>query len=219
MFSVKNIFFKSTKKNILNDITFEVDSGEILGIVGKNGVGKSTLLKIISGQYIPSKGHVDYSGNRVGFLIEEPGLYEYKTGLEHLNYYLEINRCNREERDEIFQYIKILGTSDFLDKKIKNYSQGMKQKLGILTAIVGRPSLIILDEPTNSLDFTAIVKLRELVLLLKSKGYSIILTSHILTEIEKVCDKVIILDQGQIIRNITLCQDENLLEKYLLERG
>ncbi|WP_391204500.1 ABC transporter ATP-binding protein [Psychrobacillus sp. L4] len=215
--SANNVSYSVKKNKILDSISLTVNEGEILGIVGENGAGKSTLLKILAGIIKPQSGDIKYYDKNLGFLIEDPSLYPYKTGKNHLEYIMKINKwTDYEEYNEI---TTLLETTEILNKKIKKYSLGMKQKVGILTAVIGNKSLIILDEPTNSLDYNSIPQLRELLYYLKRKGKAIIITSHILTEIERICDRVIILTNGAISDDIRIKDSNQDLEKFVVKKG
>jgi len=215
--SANNVSYSVKRNKILDSISFTVNDGEILGIVGENGAGKSTLLKILAGIIKPQSGDIKYNDENLGFLIEDPSLYPYKTGKNHLEYIMKINKCT--DYKEYNDITNLLVTPEILNKKIKKYSLGMKQKLGILTAVLGNKSLIILDEPTNSLDYNSIPQLRELLYYLKRQGKTIIITSHILTEIERLCDRVIILTNGAVSDDIRIKDSKQDLEKFVMKKG
>lgn len=204
---------KTIRKNtILKDISLEIEPG-VLGIIGQNGAGKSTLLKIICGLFKSTSGNVTLNDipiteqpnqvmDKLGFFIEEPALYPYFTAGQQLEHCMAL----RDFSDESYakQIIEILDIESFIDKKISKYSSGMKQRLGIACAVIHNPSIIVLDEPTNSLDITAIRQIRELIKSMRDDGKIIIITSHILTEIEDVCDQVVMMDNGAIIDKFSL---------------
>lgn len=204
---------KTIRKNtILKDISLEIEPG-VLGIIGQNGAGKSTLLKIICGLFKPTSGNVTLNDipiteqpnqvmDKLGFFIEEPVLYPYFTAGQQLEHCMAL----RDFSDESYakKIIEILDIESFIDKKISKYSSGMKQRLGIACAVIHNPSIIVLDEPTNSLDITAIRQIRELIKSMRDDGKIIIITSHILTEIEDVCDQVVMMDNGAIIDKFSL---------------
>lgn len=217
LISFNKVSYSKKKNEILKSINFTIKEGEILGLVGENGAGKSTLLKILAGMLKPSEGNLIFFDTNIGFLIEEPNLYPYKTGRDHLEYIMKINNCfNKVELNNL---ANLLDIEDILDKKIKKYSLGMKQKLGIISAAIGNQSLIILDEPTNSLDYNTIPKLRNLIAYLNSQGKTIIITSHILTEIEKICDRVLIIKNGELMDDFKVQNKHGDLEKYVVKEG
>ena len=193
------------KKKLLDDISFDLEEGEILGVVGKNGSGKTTLLKSLVGLIYPTSGEIIINGfdlkkdyknaiNSVGCMIEVPIMYDYLSGKDNLNIYRMMFKGIKKERvDEIIKLISLEG-SEY--KKLKIYSLGMKERLGIGVSIINNPKLLILDEPTNGLDPIGIKDLREFIKSLK--GVSVIITSHMLSEIENICDKVMFIDKGRI---------------------
>lgn len=193
------------KKKLLDDISFELEEGEILGVVGKNGSGKTTLLKSLVGLIYPTSGEIIINGfdlkkdykkaiNSVGCMIEVPIMYDYLSGKDNLNIYRMMFKGIKKERvDEIIKLISLEG-SEY--KKLKIYSLGMKERLGIGVSIINNPKLLILDEPTNGLDPIGIKDLREFIKSLK--GVSVVITSHMLSEIENICDKVMLIDKGRI---------------------
>lgn len=193
------------KKKLLDDISFELEEGEILGVVGKNGSGKTTLLKSLVGLIYPTSGEIIINGfdlkkdykkaiKSVGCMIEVPIMYDYLSGKDNLNVYRMMFKGIKKERvDEIIKLISLEG-SEY--KKLKIYSLGMKERLGIGVSIINNPKLLILDEPTNGLDPIGIKDLREFIKSLK--GVSVVITSHMLSEIENICDKVMFIDKGRI---------------------
>jgi len=205
---VKDLVKKHKNEILLDQINLSIKKGEVLGIVGKNGAGKSILLKIICGLVFPTSGEIIINGlsilrepynimNNVGFLIEEPALYEYLTGKKQLEICLMLH--DLDKKTNINFIIEKLSISEFLNKNIKEYSLGMKQRLGIACAVVHNPSILILDEPTNSLDIEGIKRVEEFLREMKDKGKTIIMSGHLLTKIEEICDRVIILEKGKII--------------------
>lgn len=196
------------KKTILDHVDLRVEPGQVLGIIGQNGAGKSTLLKIICGLARPTSGDVTLNDisiisepnlvmDKIGFLIENPSLYPYLTGRQQLNYCIELR--STPSKDYIDTIIKMLDLESFLDKKTGQYSSGMKQRLGIACAVIHNPSTIILDEPTNSLDITGIKEIREFIKYMRHEGKTVLLSSHMLAEVESVCDQIVIIDKGVII--------------------
>ena len=203
---VNNLTKKVGKKNLLNDVSFNLEEGEILGVVGKNGSGKTTLLKSIVGLIHPTSGDIKINGfdlkkeyekaiKDVGCMIEVPVMYDYLSGKDNLEIYRIMFRGIPKSRvDEIIKLISLEG-SEY--KKLKIYSLGMKERLGIGVSLLNRPKLLILDEPTNGLDPVGIKDLRNFIKSLN--GVSVIITSHMLSEIENMCDKVMFIDAGNLI--------------------
>ncbi len=216
---IRNLSKSFGDKKVLNDISFDVKKGEIYGIVGKNGAGKSTLLKCILG-LIPrydgkisgeSNGKVDLKD--VGSILEEPVFFGNLTGYENLLYY---SRCfGIKDKKEIEELLKELKLYDAKDKKYKKYSLGMKQRLAIALSMIGNPSVLILDEPINGIDPIGIIEIRNILRKLsKEKGKTIIISSHILSEVEMLCDRCLILDGGKFIDELSEMQNEKKNNVY-----
>ncbi|RNE10583.1 SkfA peptide export ATP-binding protein SkfE [Lacticaseibacillus paracasei] len=222
-----------------HQISFEIKRGHIVGLIGANGAGKTTIMKAILGitafdgdiQLDDQKITVDNHSalEHVGALIEYPGLYPYLTGREQL--LLFANGPQRHER--VNQTIEELHLAAYADVKTKKYSLGMRQKLGIALAFVNRPELVILDEPMNGLDPKATMALRQLIIRKRDEGTTFLISSHILSELQKVADDVIIIDQGRLIIDATMSEllkksqtyfwiatdQDELAQKLLAEQG
>ncbi|MEA0974580.1 ABC transporter ATP-binding protein [Lacticaseibacillus paracasei] len=227
------------KKQVLHQISFEIKRGHIVGLIGANGAGKTTIMKAILGitafdgdiQLDDQKITVDNHSalEHVGALIEYPGLYPYLTGREQL--LLFANGPQRHER--VNQTIEELHLAAYADVKTKKYLLGMRQKLGIALAFVNRPELVILDEPMNGLDPKATMALRQLIIRKRDEGTTFLISSHILSELQKVADDVIIIDQGRLIIDATMSEllkksqtyfwiatdQDGLAQKLLAEQG
>lgn len=194
---INNLSKNYGDSTILKDINFELNKGEIFGLVGKNGVGKSTLMKILVQNNRANSGTVT-SNENIGYLIEEPKLFLSKTGLDNLKYLSSLYGIGyNEERFE--HLIQKLDLQHSIAKKVKTYSLGTKQKLALLLALVTEPDFLILDEPTNGLDVeTSQTVLEVLKNLASNKGIGILISSHRLEDIEAVCDKVFFLENGAL---------------------
>lgn len=222
---VKNIDKFFGKKQILKDISFDIEEGEILGFVGPNGSGKTTTIKIILGLQQASRGEVFINGNnikdnyenairKVGAIVESPDMYMYLSGLENLK--LVANYYNISH-NEIERVVEFVGLKDRIKDKVSKYSLGMRQRLGIAQAILNKPNLLIVDEPTNGLDPSGIIEFRNMLKeLAKKEKISIFISSHNLAEIENICDKVLLLKEGKIVSSDVLKEVENN-DKYKLE--
>ena len=222
---VKNIDKFFGKKQILKDISFDIEEGEILGFVGPNGSGKTTTIKIILGLQQASRGEVFINGNnikdnyenairKVGAIVESPDMYMYLSGLENLK--LVANYYNISH-NEIERVVEFVGLKDRIKDKVTKYSLGMRQRLGIAQAILNKPNLLIVDEPTNGLDPSGIIEFRNMLKeLAKKEKMSIFISSHNLAEIENICDKVLLLKEGKIVSSDVLKEVENN-DKYKLE--
>lgn len=191
-------------KCVLDQINLNVPTGKIYCIMGPNGAGKSTLLKIISGIEKPTEGVVTFKDKNwkredlkvIGSLIEEPGLFDNLTVEENIKLKLKLHRIENKNQEQI---LNTLGFGDHNHEKVKGFSTGMRQRLGIALAFMGNPDLVILDEPTNGLDTFGIHELRELLMLEKKQGKTIIIASHMLSEIQKVADRIAILGDGKLL--------------------
>ena len=191
-------------KRVLDQINLNVPTGKIYCIMGPNGAGKSTLLKIISGIEKPTEGVITFKGKDwkredlkvIGSLIEEPGLFDNLTVEENIKLKLKLHSVENKNQEQI---LNTLGFGDHNQEKVKGFSTGMRQRLGIALAFMGNPDLVILDEPTNGLDTFGIHELRELLMLEKKQGKTIIIASHMLSEIQKVADRIAILGDGKLL--------------------
>jgi ABC-2 type transport system ATP-binding protein len=210
------------------DISFEIEKGDIFGLLGPNGSGKTTTMKIITGLSYADKGSVQILGSsleesskalkEIGCLIEAPAIYDYLTARENLkiaaNYYAEI------KTPRIDDMLTQTGLIKYANEKVKNFSLGMKQRLGLALALVSKPKLVILDEPTNGLDIEGTVDIREIIMKQAKLGITFLVSSHISHEIELMCNKVGIIKEGKLL-NVTSMKnalDEcETLEKYFLK--
>lgn len=205
---IKNVSKKIGKKQILKDITLEVKQGEIFGFVGPNGAGKTTLIKTMLGLYKQDSGSITINGfniktefekamENIGAIIENPEMYDYLSGKDNLKIYKMIGNVSDEILEEIIKTVKL---ENRINNKVKTYSLGMRQRLGLAQALISNPKLLILDEPTNGLDPIGIKELRELLKKIsKEKNISVFVSSHILSEIELMCDRIAIIDGGSLI--------------------
>lgn len=183
-------------KTIVKDINLDFEKGKIYGIIGKNGTGKTTLMKAMMGLKEVQSGFVEKE-NTIGALIEEPGLLKDRTGYDNLKIKAMMEGI---DYGEIKELLKLVGLENAAKRKVKSYSLGMRQRLGIAMAIIGKPEVLILDEPINGLDPEGIKDIRNLFISLREKyNMCIIISSHILEELEKVCDKFIFMNEGRVI--------------------
>ncbi|NEU05618.1 MULTISPECIES: ABC transporter ATP-binding protein [Clostridium] len=210
---IKNVTKKYGTRTVLSNINFTMNEGEIIGLVGPNGAGKTTIMKIITGLTTKYDGEVFIQDEnimsmkksktkKVGCVIETPGLYPNLTGYENLEFFSQISGV--KNNDEISTIVKMLGLEDAINKKVKTYSLGMRQRLGIAQAVLSYPPLLILDEPTNGLDPNVIIEIRKFIKYIsEKKKTTVLISSHILSEIEMLCDRVIFMQKGEVIR----CED------------
>ena len=216
---IKNVSKKIGKKKILKDISLEVKEGEIFGFVGPNGAGKTTLIKTMLGLYAQDSGTIKIGGydikkdfekamENIGAIIENPEMYDYLSGKDNLSLYSMIGKSADDEyRKKIVKTVKL---EERIKNKVKTYSLGMRQRLGVAQALIGRPKLLVLDEPTNGLDPLGIKELRELLKTIsKENNIAVFVSSHILSEIELMCDRIAIIDNGEIIEVKDLNNKQN----------
>ena len=206
--------FWGRRNEVLKGLSFAVEKGEVFGFLGHNGAGKTTTFKLLLGLLRPNSGDISVfspgaaSGDdraRIGFLSEDIGLYPYLNAAEMLQLVGELFRMRRPElKARIIQLIEAVGLEQHRALKIGRYSKGMRQRLGIAAALINDPELLILDEPYSGLDPAGRKQLRELLLNLKSQGKTILLSSHIVPDVEAVCDRVGILSGGKIVRTLDL---------------
>jgi len=211
--------FKNQKA--VNDLSIGVKENSVYGLLGPNGAGKSTLLKMITGLLKPTQGNILFQGaawerrdlSKIGALIENPGIYPNLTAMENLGLACTLYELPRSRAEEV---LSIIGLENSGKKKVRNFSMGMKQRLGIGMAIINNPKLLILDEPTNGLDPLGIEELRELIRSFPSKGMTVILSSHILTEVALIADEVTIISNGVVGYHDDVKKDEDL-EKIFMD--
>ncbi|MBA4541371.1 MULTISPECIES: ABC transporter ATP-binding protein [Thermoactinomyces] len=197
------------RRTIVQDISFEVGEGEIFGFLGPNGAGKTTTIRMLVGLIRPSKGKVKIGGydlqtdflkaiSHVGCIVENPELYPYLTGRENLELFARMARIDHARIREVVEQVEL---TERIDDPVKTYSLGMRQRLGIAQALLGKPKLLILDEPTNGLDPAGIRELRAFIRKLARKdGISVFVSSHILHEVQLMCDRVAIIHQGKLVQ-------------------
>ena len=210
----ENLHKSFRKKEILKGVSLEIKSGDILGFIGPNGAGKTTTIKLILGLQKIGSGKVIINGfdiqknfekaiTRVGAIIENPDLYMYLSGLDNLK--LIANLYNGIDDKRINEVIKLVGLENRINDKVSKYSLGMRQRLGVAQAILHRPNLLILDEPTNGLDPEGIKDLRNLLIkLAKEENMGVLISSHNLSELESFCNRICIIKNGAIVETSDL---------------
>jgi ABC-2 type transport system ATP-binding protein len=206
--SVKDLKKKISGKWIIKSVTFDVGAGEIFGFLGPNGSGKTTTIRMLVDLIKPTGGSVKVCGHdvyrdhneamrHVGSIVENPEMYTFLTGWENLEQFASMMPGVMKER--IHEVVAMVGLEQRIHDKVKTYSLGMRQRLGIAQALLGRPKLLILDEPTNGLDPQGIKELREFMRKLADDGMSLFISSHLLSEIQLMCDRVAIISHGEVI--------------------
>ena len=213
---------------IVSDLTLKLQEGDILGFIGQNGAGKTTSIKLMLGLQSLNGGTVKIAGydlqknfvsaiSNVGAIVENPDLYMYMTGYENLQIAASMYKI---PKNEIIEVAKIVGLEDKIHEKVKKYSLGMRQRLGIAQAILHHPKLLILDEPMNGLDPEGIKELKDLLVeLAKKQKMAILISSHILSELESFCNRVCIISKGKIIKDTTMGEIKQITDQsnYILE--
>ena len=200
--------------NALEDITLEFEAGKIHGLIGRNGSGKTVMMKCICGFMKPTSGSIEVNGKPVifgekqdmGIIIEVPGFMDHKSGLKNLEYLYRLN--NKPDPELIRKQIKKVGLDPDSKKPVGKYSLGMRQRLAIAQAIMEDPPLLVLDEPMNGLDNEGVEEIRQVLLDLKNQGKTILLASHSREDIAVLCDTVTELDHGKIIRRETKVSEQ-----------
>ncbi len=218
--TVEHLTKKIGNKTILEDVSLNLNRGHIIGLVGANGAGKTSLMKVILGYSSYQEGTFRIIENKnkksnVGALIENPGIYPFMSGYDNLKLLNETK--NTHDIDTI---VSQLDMDDYIHNKAKTYSLGMKQKLGIAIAFLNQPQLIILDEPMNGLDPKAVRDVRELIVKKAQEGVTFLISSHILSELVKITNSILIINKGKLVTETTeeeLNQyEDNDLENVLL---
>jgi len=229
---VQGVSKRFQSKEVLHSIDLILEEGEIVGFVGPNGAGKSTFIKSILGLYKIDSGSIKICDcsvkdrfedalKNVGCIVENPDLYQNISGRKNLKIASLMNGItkNKKSMDTIIQLVKL---EDRIDDKVKTYSLGMKQRLGLAQALLNQPKLLILDEPTNGLDPLGIKELREMLKEIRRiYGMTILISSHILSEVENICDRIILIDHGSIIESVSIdeIKEKNIsLEDEFLEK-
>lgn len=210
MIEIKELCKLYGDKKALNRVTFDVRDGEILGFLGPNGAGKTTMMNIITGFLSATSGKVMIDGHDIleepslakkliGYLPEQPPLYLDMTVLEYLRFISDLKKVPRSFREKkIHEIMSLVKLSDVSKRMIHNLSKGYRQRVGLAQALIGKPKILIFDEPTVGLDPKQIIEIRMLLKLL-SKEHTIIMSSHIISEIQAVCDRVVIINAGRIV--------------------
>ncbi|MCM3783939.1 ABC transporter ATP-binding protein [Neobacillus mesonae] len=206
--SVEHLKKKIKGKWIIKGVSFEVKAGEVFGFLGPNGAGKTTTIRMLVDLIKPTEGRVKVCGysvhqepehalKYVGCIVENPEMYSYLTGYENLEHFARMQPGVSDRR--IFEVAEIVGLDQRIHDKVSTYSLGMRQRLGIAQALLGEPRLLILDEPTNGLDPKGIKELRTFIRKLADEGLAVFVSSHLLSEIQLMCDRVAIISKGEIL--------------------
>ena len=202
---LEQITKKYGQNTVIDHIDFDFGNSQIVGLIGKNGVGKTTLMKVMNGNIINYEGKVNLPNNEnVGYLIEHPKLYDNKTGLYNLKLFAQVlgKGFDKEYADHI---IDAFGMRPYIKKKVKKYSMGMKQKLAIAVSLMNKPKYLILDEPTNGMDPDGSIDvLKTIQSLVKQLEMKILISSHKLEDIELICDRAVFLRDGTFVQDVNM---------------
>lgn len=209
MIRISNLSKRYGQNFAVNDISFHIKKGEIVGFLGPNGAGKSTTMNILTGYLSATSGEVKIAGidvlenpieakKHIGFLPEQPPLYLDMTVKEYLNFVYDLKKCTLNRKKHISEICEVMKITDVYKRPISHLSKGYRQRVGIAQALVGNPDILIFDEPTVGLDPKQIIEIRNLISAL-GKTHTIILSSHILSEVQAVCDRIIIINKGKLI--------------------
>lgn len=209
----ENLTKKIKNKVIVENVSFSINKGDIVGFLGPNGAGKTTIIKLILGLIKITEGKVFINGfdiekdfvkaiEKVGAIVENPDLYMYLSGYDNLK--ITANNYKNISKERINEVIKIVGLEKRIKNKVSTYSLGMRQRLGIAEAIINSPELLILDEPTNGLDVEGIIEIRNLIKDLSNHGIAILISSHNLSEIDNLCNRIIAIKNGKIVEDSTI---------------
>jgi len=206
---LRNVTKKIGRRTIVDHLSLDVPKGEVFGFLGPNGAGKTTTIRMIVGLIRMSEGEVYVNGvsvrrnfeeamSRVGAIVENPEMYKYLTGYQNLVHYARMHKGVTKQR--IDEVVELVGLKNRIHEKVKRYSLGMRQRLGVAQAILHKPSVLILDEPTNGLDPAGIRELRDYLRnLAENEGIAVVVSSHLLSEMELMCDRVAIIQAGKLI--------------------
>lgn len=224
MIKVQSLSKTFKEVSAVNNISFKVNNGEIVGLLGENGAGKTTTLRMLATMLKPTSGTAlinNYDVNKdpemvrgeIGILFGgEVGLYDRLTGRENIRYFAELNGMSKEETEKSIEYLaENLEMKEYLDRRVGKFSRGMKQKISIARSIVHNPSVLLFDEPTSGLDVTAARIVQDFIKKCRTDNKAVIFSSHSMAEVEKLCDRIVIIHKGKIIEIGTI---ESLKSKY-----
>ncbi len=220
LLETKNLCKYFKNQEVIKNVSIQVQKNSIYGLLGSNGAGKSTFMKMLTGMLRPTKGDIFFMGHPwsrkdlayIGCLIEDAPLYENLTARENLKVRTDVLGLPYERIDEVLKIVDLTGTGK---KRAGQFSMGMKQRLGIAIALLDHPKLLILDEPTNGLDPIGIQELRELIRSFPAKGITVILSSHILSEVEQVADHIGIISDGMLGYQGEFVEGDDLERRFM----
>lgn len=230
MIEIKNVSKTYGDQKAVNNLSLSISKGSVFGFLGPNGAGKTTTIKMLTGINSPDEGKIEIDGRspeissvreKIGFKPEEPHFYDYLTGLEFMKFAGHLfEKSYKKTEIEYLEIMKTAGIYDARNKIVKNYSKGMRQRLGFAQATINDPEYIFLDEPLEGLDPIGRRELKDMVIQLKSQGKTIFFNSHILSDIEILCDKIGVIHQGELIYAgpvLEFCKGKSLEERFIEE--
>lgn len=232
--SVREVTKKVRGRRLLNSISFNIEQGTICGLLGPNGAGKTTLIRLLTGLIQPTHGDVEINGKSIvtnrkqvllemGAIVEFPIFFPYMSGKANL---INLARLHpqlsaKEQKERVEEVLHIVGLKNRANDKVGTYSLGMKQRLGIAQALLGKPSFLILDEPVNGLDPMGIRELRELIIKMNREyGITMLISSHLLDELQKVCNQIVVIREGELLwtgHKDELARNDQSLEDAFIE--
>lgn len=232
--SVREVTKKVRGRRLLNSISFNIEQGTICGLLGPNGAGKTTLIRLLTGLIQPTHGDVEINGKSIvtnrkqvllemGAIVESPIFFPYMSGKANL---INLARLHpqlsaKEQKERVEEVLHIVGLKNRANDKVGTYSLGMKQRLGIAQALLGKPSFLILDEPVNGLDPMGIRELRELIIKMNREyGITMLISSHLLDELQKVCNQIVVIREGELLwtgHKDELARSDQSLEDAFIE--
>ncbi|PRX68822.1 ABC-2 type transport system ATP-binding protein [Cohnella sp. SGD-V74] len=223
---LRNVTKTIGRRTIVSDLSFDIPAGEVFGFLGPNGAGKTTTIRMIVGLISMTKGEITVKGvsvrkqfeqamTHIGAIVENPEMYKFLSGYQNLVHFAR--RHSGVTKQRIDEVVQLLGLQNRIHEKVKRYSLGMRQRLGVAQAILHKPSVLILDEPTNGLDPAGIRELRDyLRKLTQEEGIAVIVSSHLLSEMELMCDRVAIIQGGKLIDVRSLQEAKNSMQTKIV---
>ncbi|MBA2175987.1 ABC transporter ATP-binding protein [Halobacillus locisalis] len=227
---IRNLSKSFKTKKIIEDLSFELDKGKIYGFLGPNGAGKTTTIRMLVSLLHADQGEITVNGfdlntersnalSRIGAVVENPEMYNLMSGMQNLNHFARMHKpkISEERINELVEFVELKGA---IHDKVKTYSLGMKQRLGIAQALLHKPNVLILDEPTNGLDPKGIRQLRKyLRTLARDEGVTVLVSTHLLSETELMCDEVLIIQDGKFVKQFSMDEDSSEQTVNALFRG
>lgn len=217
IFEVDHVYKSYHDCNVLEDISFKINQGDIIGYLGPNGAGKTTTIRLMLNLIKPESGQIHSNAQMIRAVLDKEGLYEQLTPLQHINYLYLLNFGRKSIKKEAYDFLNPFGLASCINKKVSEFSKGMKKRLSIACSLIGDPDLLILDEPFTGLDPQGQKAIEDLLVGLSSKT-SIFLSSHNISIVSKVCNRVLMLNKQIVYDDFVLNKDFTKLEKIYFDR-